>query len=82
MIQMMLGRGTDGLPPSVPVDFPTLRLPSSPNPWLGSRLAVTLTPPGGPESALVEEQLGDKWIWQDSTGREIATRQVAARTKV
>jgi hypothetical protein len=52
--------------------FLEVRLPCPPNPLLGSRLAVTLTPPGGPESALVEEQLGDKWIWQDSAGREIA----------
>ena len=52
--------------------FLEVRLPSSPSPSLGSRLAVTLTPPGGPESPPVEEQLGDMWIWQDSAGREIA----------
>lgn len=52
--------------------FLEVRLPSPPNPLLGSRLAVTLTPPGGTESPLVEERLGDTWIWKDSAGREIA----------
>jgi hypothetical protein len=52
--------------------FLEVRLPSPPNPLLGSRLAVTLTPPGGTESPLVEERLGDLWIWKDSAGREIA----------
>lgn len=39
MLQLLLGRGTDGLPPASAVDFDTLRLPASPN-------AALAAPPG------------------------------------
>jgi uncharacterized protein (DUF1499 family) len=39
MLQMLLGRGPAGLPPPAPIDFTTLRLPSSPN-------AALAAPPG------------------------------------
>lgn len=41
MLQMMLGRGTSGLPAAAPVDFATLRLPSSPNAHLAAPPGAT-----------------------------------------
>ncbi|WP_137176425.1 DUF1499 domain-containing protein [Roseomonas sp. AR75] len=39
MFDLLLGRGTAGLPPPAPIDFDSLRLPSSPN-------AALACPPG------------------------------------
>jgi uncharacterized protein (DUF1499 family) len=41
MLQMMLGRGTSGLPPAQPIDFATLRLPTSPNAHLAAPPGAT-----------------------------------------
>lgn len=41
MLQMMLGRGTAGLPDAAPIDFATLRLPSSPNAHLAAPPGAT-----------------------------------------
>lgn len=41
MLQMMLGRGTAGLPAPQPLDFATLRLPSSPNAHLAAPPGAT-----------------------------------------
>ena len=35
-LRMLFGRGEGGLPPPAPVDFATLRLPSTPNAWLAA----------------------------------------------
>lgn len=53
-------------------NFLEVRLPTRLTPFGASRVAVTLTPPGGVESPLVEETPGQQWIWNDSVGREIA----------
>ncbi|PWS34631.1 DUF1499 domain-containing protein [Falsiroseomonas bella] len=47
MLQLLLGRGTAGLPPAAPVDFATLRLPTSPN-------AALAAPPGTTSERHVE----------------------------
>ncbi|MDB5372247.1 MAG: hypothetical protein JWP04_889 [Belnapia sp.] len=39
-LRLLLGRGAAGLPPAVPIDFPSLVLPASPNTCLAA-------PPGG-----------------------------------
>jgi hypothetical protein len=39
LLSLMMGRGPQGLPPAAPLDFATLRLPSSPN-------AHLIAPPG------------------------------------
>ena len=44
-ISVLFQRGAGGLPPASPVDFATLRLPSSPNACLGA-------PPGFPQAHL------------------------------
>jgi uncharacterized protein (DUF1499 family) len=41
MLRMMLGRGTGGMAPAVPVDFATLRLPASPNAHLAAPPGAT-----------------------------------------
>jgi uncharacterized protein (DUF1499 family) len=41
MLEMMLSRGTGGLPPAAPIDFPALRLPSSPNAHLAAPPGAT-----------------------------------------
>jgi uncharacterized protein (DUF1499 family) len=41
MLQLLLGRGTDGLPPAFPVEFDALRLPASPNAALAAPAGTT-----------------------------------------
>ena len=41
MLQMMLGRGANGLPPAEAIDFATLRLPTSPNAHLAAPPGAT-----------------------------------------
>jgi uncharacterized protein (DUF1499 family) len=47
MLQLLLGRGADGLPSASPVDFDSLRLPASPN-------AALAAPPGGTREGHLE----------------------------
>jgi uncharacterized protein (DUF1499 family) len=41
LLRMMIGRGTDGLPPPAPVELAALRLPSSPNAHLAAPPGIT-----------------------------------------
>ncbi|MGH8432258.1 MAG: hypothetical protein ACREUF_17835, partial [Solimonas sp.] len=54
------------------LSFMEVRLPSLPGTSTGSRLALTLTPPGGTESLPLEEIPGRQLEWKDSSGRTYA----------
>jgi uncharacterized protein (DUF1499 family) len=92
MLQLLLGRGTAGLPPAAPVDFGTLRLPSSPN-------AALAAPPGmtrerhteipvfgiGPDAAwALLRKLGDGMarVWLVAEWPELRQAQWVARSRL
>lgn len=91
MLEMMLSRGTGGLPPAAPIDFPSLRLPSSPNAHLAAPPGATNerheTVPLLPVSADVAwdvlRTLGDgmERVWKMAEWPEIRQAQWVARTR-
>jgi uncharacterized protein (DUF1499 family) len=92
MFQMMLGRGTAGLPPAAPIDFATLRLPSSPNAHLAAPPGATAerheTVPllAVPADAAWEvlRRLGDgmERVWKMAEWPELRQAQWVARTRL
>lgn len=92
MLQMMLGRGTAGLPPAAPIDFATLRLPSSPNAHLAAPPGATAerheTVPllAVPADAAWEvlRRLGDgmERVWKMAEWPEQRQAQWVARTRL
>jgi uncharacterized protein (DUF1499 family) len=92
MLQMMLGRGTAGLPPAAPIDFATLRLPSSPNAHLAAPPGATAerheTVPllAAPAAAAWEvlRRLGDgmERVWKMAEWPEQRQAQWVARSRL
>jgi hypothetical protein len=92
MLQMMLGRGTNGLPAAQPIGFATLRLPSSPNAHLAAPPGATNerheTVPLLPVSADVAwgvlRGLGDgmERVWKMAEWPELRQAQWVARTRL
>ncbi|WP_270938411.1 DUF1499 domain-containing protein [Falsiroseomonas oryzae] len=91
MLQMMLGRGTAGLPPAAPVDFARLRLPSSPNAHLAAPPGATterhetvplLAVPAEAAWAVLRA-LGDgmERVWKMAEWPELRQAQWVARTR-
>ncbi|WP_372619706.1 DUF1499 domain-containing protein [Falsiroseomonas sp.] len=91
MLQMMLGRGPAGLPPPAPLDFATLRLPTSPNAHLAAPSGTTTerhetTPvlPMPPDAAWqVLRRLGEgmERVWKLAEWPELRQAQWVARTR-
>jgi uncharacterized protein (DUF1499 family) len=91
MLEMMLSRGTRGLPTAAAIDFPTLRLPSSPNAHLAAPPGATnerheTVPllPGEPDAAwAVLRSLGDgmERVWKMAEWPELRQAQWVARTR-
>ncbi|WP_237213155.1 DUF1499 domain-containing protein [Falsiroseomonas oryziterrae] len=92
MLQMLLGRGTAGLPAAAPVDFPTLRLPSSPNAHLAAPPGATnerhetvpLLPVPAESAWGVLRGLGDgmERVWKMAEWPELRQAQWVARTRL
>lgn len=91
MLQMMLGRGPAGLAPAQPVDFATLRLPSSPNAHLAAPPGATaerhetvplLAAPADAAWAALR-MLGDgmERVWKMAEWPELRQAQWVARTR-
>lgn len=91
MLQMMLGRGVAGLPPAQPLDFPTLRLPSSPNAHLAAPPGATnerhetvpLLPVPADAAWAVLRALGDgmERVWKMAEWADRRQAQWVARTR-
>jgi uncharacterized protein (DUF1499 family) len=91
MLEMMLSRGTGGLPQAAPIDFPTLRLPSSPNAHLAAPPGATnerheTVPllPATPDVAWgVLRTLGEGMprVWKMAEWPEVRQAQWVARTR-
>ena len=91
VLGMLLSRGPDGLPPPVPIDFPALRLPSSPNTHLIAPPGATnerhetapliAVPPDAAWSVL--RRLGDgmERVWKLAEWPELRQTQWVARTR-
>ena len=92
MLQMMLGRGTAGLPPAEWIDFPTLRLPTSPNAHLAAPPGATnerhetvpLLPVSADRAWAVLRTLGDgmERVWKMAEWPEARQAQWVARTRL
>lgn len=92
MFQMMLGRGTAGLPPAAPVEFATLRLPSSPNAHLAAPPGATaerhetvpLLAVSADAAWEVLRRLGDgmERVWKMAEWPERRQAQWVARTRL
>jgi hypothetical protein len=91
MLQMMLGRGPAGVPAAEPIDFPTLRLPSSPNAHLAAPPGATnerhetipLLPVSADAAWEVLRRLGDgmERVWKMAEWPERRQAQWVARTR-
>ncbi len=91
MLQMMLGRGPSGLPPAQPIDFATLRLPSSPNAHLAAPPGATnerhetvpLLPVSAEAAWAALRTLGDgmERVWKMAEWPEQRQAQWVARTR-
>jgi uncharacterized protein (DUF1499 family) len=91
VLAMMLGRGPNGLPPPQPIDFPRLRLPTSPNAHLAAPPGATnerheTVPllPVTPDVAWgVLRALGDgiERTWRMAEWPELRQAQWVARTR-
>jgi hypothetical protein len=92
MLQMMLGRGTAGLPPAEAIDFPTLRLPTSPNAHLAAPPGATnerhetvpLLPVPADLAWGVLRTLGDgmERVWKMAEWPDARQAQWVARTRL
>jgi hypothetical protein len=92
MLQMMLGRGTAGLPPAERLDCPTLRLPTSPNAHLAAPPGATnerhetvpLLPVPADLAWGVLRALGDGMdrVWKMAEWPEARQAQWVARTRL
>ena len=92
MLQMMLGRGTAGLPPAERIDFPALRLPTSPNAHLAAPPGATnerhetvpLLPVPADLAWGVLRALGDgmERVWKMAEWPEARQAQWVARTRL
>jgi hypothetical protein len=90
-ISLLLGRGPGGLPPAVPLDFATLRLPPSPNTCLAAPPGATTEPheavpllPVSPDTAWATlRALGDgmERVWKIGEWPELRQAQWVARTR-
>lgn len=92
MLQMLFGRGTAGLPAAAPVDFATLRLPSSPNAHLAAPPGATnerhetvpLLAVSADAAWTVLRGLGDgmERVWKMAEWPELRQAQWVARTRL
>jgi uncharacterized protein (DUF1499 family) len=92
MLQMLLGRGTAGLPAAAPLDFATLRLPSSPNAHLAAPPGATnerhetvpLLPVSADAAWAVLRSLSDgmERVWKMAEWPELRQAQWVARTRL
>ncbi|MGG5823382.1 DUF1499 domain-containing protein [Falsiroseomonas sp. HW251] len=91
MLEMMFSRGTGGLPPAAPIDFATLRLPSSPNAHLAAPPGATAerhenvpplpVPPDAAWAVLRTLGNGMERVWTMAEWPEIRQAQWVARTR-
>jgi len=92
MLQMIRGRGTAGLPDAAPVDFATLRLPSSPNAHLAAPPGATnerhetvpLLAVSADAAWAALRALGDgmERVWKMAEWPELRQAQWVARTRL
>jgi uncharacterized protein (DUF1499 family) len=92
MLQMMLGRGPAGLPDPAPVDFATLRLPTSPNAHLAAPPGATNerqetippfdVPPDRAFAVLRELGAGMPRVWKQAEWPERRQVQWVARSRL
>jgi hypothetical protein len=91
VVEMMLGRGTAGLPAAAPIDFPSLRLPASPNAHLAAPPGATnerhetvpLLPVSAEAAWGVLRSLGDTMdrVWKMAEWPEQRQAQWVSRTR-